>query len=132
MQCDAMRCDAMRCDAMRCDAMRCDAMRCDAMRCDAMRCDAMRCDAMRCDAMRCDRPTDTGMTCICHCNSTAFYVNSCHNRNELIFVTHVRIQCATNRILTATLMPVTLLIIKPEKQSMYHWKPYKHAHIIKH
>ena len=37
-----------------------------------------------------------------------------------------------NRILTATLIHVTLLLIKPEKQSMYHWKAYNHAHIIKH
>ena len=32
-----------------------------------------------------------------------------------------------NRILTTTLMPVTLLLIKLEKQSIYHWKANKHA-----
>ena len=33
------------------------------------------------------------------------------------------------RILTATVMPVTLLFIKLEKQTIYHWKANKHAHI---
>ena len=32
-------------------------------------------------------------------------------------------------ILTAKVMPVTLLLIKLEKQAIYHWKVNKHAHI---
>jgi len=39
----------------------------------------------------------------------------------------VQVNIDQDRILTTTLMPITLLLIKLDKQSLYHWKANKLA-----